>query len=1052
MQRIINFALDNRLLVLVLSCVVLIGGYVSYRTLPVDAFPDISPALVQVFVETEGLAPEEVEKYVTYPVESAMNGLPQLDHVRSVSNFGLSVVNIYFEDGTDIYFARQLVGERLQVARENIPSGFGEPVMGPITTGLGQILFYVLEDTTGTRTTTELREIQDWIVKYNLQTVKGVTEVLSIGGEVKQFQVQIDPYALTRYDVSLPIIKERIEANNANAGAQFIVKNDEEYIVRSVGLATDIAALENIVIKTVDGTPVYLHQLSSIVLGGEIRRGLTTMNGAGEVVVGMVLKLIDTNTSAVINSVKQELASINENLPEGVEVHPYYDQAILVKAAVSTVTNALLQGIVLVALVLFVFMGGMRPSIVVALSIPFSVAFAFVAMKFFNISANLMSLGGLAIAIGMMVDGAVVVVENVDRMLRDAKKRESRFKTIARSCQSVARPILFAISIIVIVFLPLFTLQGVEGTTFRPLAYTVAVAMVGSLLFALVVTPVISEMLLRPSDKRKLKQDFDIMPPLVKAYTPLVTRLVGNHKLALKIAGGMLFLGIAVSPMLGSEFVPRLNEGDLMIRATMAPSISLEKASDTVSVFERELMEKFPEVKQVVSRIGRGEVGAHADPVNNAEIFVALTPQSEWQSADSLDELYAAMSEAFEGFPGVQFNFTQPIAAAVDELLTGTKAELAAKLFGDDLDILNNRAQEIESIIKKIDGAQDVQRDQITGTPQLRITLDREAIARYALNVSDVQETLRIAVGGERAGQVFEGIRRFDILLRLNKSGRDRMRAIKDIVIENAEGQRIPLNELAIIEEVVGPRQITRENNQRFITIQTNVRDRDIGSFVTEADAVISEEVNLPPGYFLKWGGQFELQQQANKRLMIVVPITLALVFFMLYANFGSLQNALLIMLNIPLALVGGIVALWISGQSLSVPASVGFIALFGIALENGLVLVSSINELVEDGLSTAKASVQAACIRLRPVLMTAVTTALGLFPLLFASGTGSEVQRPLATVVVGGLFSATVLTLLVVPALYKWFDEIQVTIPRIVDTTKSWFKLLIICLTRIKS
>jgi len=1029
MHTIIRFALENRLLVMALSLAVLIGGYFSYRSLPVDAFPDVSPALVQVFVETEGLAPEEVEKYVTYPIETAMNGLPQLDHVRSISNFGLSVVNIYFEDGTDIYFARQLVGERLQLARESIPQGFGEPVMGPITTGLGQILFYVLEDTTGTRSNTELREIQDWIVKFNLQTVKGVTEVLSIGGEVKQFQVRVDPFALIRYDVTLPDIKQRIEANNANAGAQFIVKNDEEYIVRSVGLATDIAALENIVIKTVDGTPVYLRQLGEITIGGEIRRGITTMNGAGEVVVGMVLKLVGTNTSAVITSVKQELTTINLNLPKGVEVHPYYDQATLVKAAVSTVTNALLQGIVLVALVLLVFMGGMRPSLVVALSIPFSVAFAFLAMHYFGISANLMSLGGLAIAIGMMVDGAVVVVENVDRLLRESQADESRLHLIARACQGVARPIVFAISIIIIVFLPLFTLQGVEGTTFRPLAYTVAVAMLGSLLFALIIAPVVSYLLMRrPNDNKK--SDFDIMSPIITRYEPLITRLVANRKIAVIIAGSMLFIGIVVSPMLGSEFVPRLNEGDLMIRATMAPSISLEKARDTVGVFERELAAQFPEVTQVVSRIGRGEVGAHADPVNNAEIFVALKPQDEWQSADSLDELYATMSEAFEDFPGVKFNFTQPIAASVDELLTGTKAELAAKLFGDDLDVLNQQAQAIESVLKTIRGAQDVQRDQVTGTPQLRITLNREAIARYALNVSDVQETLSIAVGGDSAGQVFEGIRRFDIYLRLQTSARDQLDVIKDLIIENDNGQRIPLSELAVIEEVVGPRQITRENNQRFITIQTNVRDRDIGSFVAEANDTIAKQVKLPPGYFLKWGGQFELQQQANKRLMIVVPITLALVFLMLYANFRSLRNALLIMLNIPLALVGGIVALWISGQSLSVPASVGFIALFGIALENGLVLVSYLNELVKNGLSISEASVRAACLRLRPVLMTAVTTALGLFPLLFASGTGSEVQRPLATVVVGGLFTATILTLIVIPAVYRWFADDPVDLP----------------------
>ena len=1024
MQTLIRFALENRLLVVVISLAMLIGGYFAYRTLPVDAYPDISPALVQVFVETEGLAPEEVEKYVTYPIESAMNGLPQLDHVRSISNFGLSVVNIYFEDGTDIYFARQLVGERLQVARGAIPEGFGEPVMGPITTGLGQILFYVLEDTSGQYSNTELREVQDWIVKFNLQTVKGVTEVLSIGGEVKQFQVRIDPDSLIRYDVSLPDIKDRIEANNANAGAQFIVKNDEEYIVRSVGLATDLDALRNIVVKTIDGTPVYLHQLGELDIGGEVRRGLTSKDGQGEVVVGMVLKLIGSNTSQVIGAVKEELATINANLPDGIEVQPYYDQATLVKAAVSTVINALLQGIILVALVLLAFMGGLRPSLVVALSIPFSVGFTFLTMKFFDISANLMSLGGIAIAIGMMVDGAVVVVENIDRMLRESSPEESRLHLIARACQTVARPILFAISIIIIVFLPLFTLRGVEGATFRPLAYTVAMAMLGSLFFALIVAPVASSLLMKRPKTDPDKPRRDIVSLLLKGYQPLVQAMVAHRWIAVTLAAVVLGIGIVVAPRLGSEFVPRFNEGDLLIRATMAPSISLEKAETTISVFERELIEAFPEVTQVVSRIGRGEVGAHADPVNNAEIFVALKPQDKWESAETLDGLYAAMSEEFADFPGAQFNFTQPIAAAVDELLTGTKAELAAKLFGDDLDVLVEKAQAIEQVMRTVQGAQDVQRDQIGGTPQLRITLNREAIARYGLNVSDVQRTLSVAVGGSEAGQVFEGIRRFDIFVRLKEPARDRVDVIGQLIIENATGQRIPLEELAAIEEVVGPRQITRENNQRFITIQTNVRDRDIGSFVAEADAAIAEQVDLPPGYFLKWGGQFELQQQANKRLMIVVPITLALVFLMLFVNFRSLRNAMLIMLNIPLALVGGIVGLWLSNQSLSVPASVGFIALFGIALENGLVLVSYLNELVKDGMSIAEASVRAACARLRAVIMTAVTTALGLFPLLFATGTGSEVQRPLATVVVGGLVTATILTLLVLPALYQWFAD----------------------------
>ena len=1020
MRSILESALNNRVLVMLLSLAVLLSGYFAYRHLAVDAYPDISPALVQVFVETEGLAPEEVEKYVTYPIESAMNGLPELDHVRSVSNFGLSVVNIYFNDNTDIYFARQLVAERLQQARNQIPAGFGDPVMGPISTGLGQILFYVLEDTNGNFSEVELREIQDWIVKFNLQTVPGVTEVLSIGGEVKQFQVQLDPLALVRFDVSLPEVKARIEANNANAGAQFLVKNDEQYLIRSVGLARNLDDIGKIVVKTIDGTPVYLEQLGELVIGGEIRRGLTTKDGKGEVVVGMVLKLLGSNTAEVIDAVKTELNNINANLPQGVTVAPYYDQAQLVRAALTTVTSALIQGVVLVVLVLVAFMRGVRSSLVVALSIPFSVAVALIAMPWLGISANLMSLGGLAIAIGLMVDGAVVVVEQIDQQLKSGAQ-ESRRQLVLGACDAVARPILFAISIIIIVFLPLFSLQGVEGATFKPLAYTLALAMAGSLIYALLIAPVAAFLWMKKPNTRG-KDSVQSRGKVRTGYERVVGFVVQRRPLAVGIAVLMLALGALIAPRLGSEFVPRFNEGDLLIRATMSPSISLEKARASMLLFEKQLLERFPEVTQVVTRVGRGEVGAHADPVNNAEIFVALKPQSEWQSAQSLDGLYRAMSESFADFPGAKFNFTQPIAAAVDELLTGTKAELAAKLFGDDLAVLDDKAQQIAQVLRGIRGAQDVQKDQIAGTGQLKVTLNREQIARYGLNVSDVQDTIALAVGGAKAGQVFEGVRRFDIYLRLNKAARDSAEAIEQLTVRTEAGMQVPLQELAAVEYVTGPRQITRENSQRFITVQANIRERDIGSFVQEANAAIAREVDLPPGYFVKWGGQFELQQKANQRLLIVVPITLALVLLMLYINFGSLPNALLIMLNIPLALVGGIVALWLAGLSLSVPASVGFIALFGIALENALVLVSYLNEQVRQGVPVARACVMAASARLRPVLMTAVTTALGLIPLLFASGTGSEVQRPLATVVVGGLVTATVLTLLVIPALYPWF------------------------------
>ncbi len=1025
MQSLIRFVLRSRLLVAVLGVLVLAAGYASYRSLPVDAFPDVTPALVQVFTETEGLAPEEVEKYVTYPVEVAMNGLPNLKEVRSVSNFGLSVINIYFEDGTDIYFARQLVGERLQLAREEIPEGFGEPEMGPITTGLGQILFYVLEDEKGVRSPEEMREIQDWLIKFNVQTVPGVTEILSLGGEVKQFQVRVRPADLLRYDLNISDIVDKVKANNSNVGAQFLAKNAEEYIVRSVGLAEQIPDLERIVLKVVDGVPVYLEQVAEVGIGGEVRRGLATMDGAGEAVVGMVLKLIGTNTSSVIRDVKERMEEVNRVLPEGVSVVPYYDQATLVGKCVKTVTDALIQGVVLVALVLLVFMGGVRPSVVVALSIPFSIFFAFILMKVFGISANLMSLGGLAIAIGMMVDGTIVMVENVDRLLREADPSEPRIRVVARACTEVGRPILFAISIIIIVFLPLFTLQGVEGKTFKPLAYTVSLAMLGSLIFAVLLAPVASDLLMRrPKKVREGKGGGEslVVRALLKPYRPTVALFVRYRLLAAGLAALMLVAGIFIFPRLGSEFVPRLNEGDLLIRATMAPSISLEESRENMLRFERRLMARFPEVTRVVTRVGRGEVGAHADPVNSAEAFVALRPQEQWTSADSPDELYAMVSEAFEDFPGAQFNVTQPIAAAVDELLTGTKAELAIKIFGPDMEVLKEKATQVEAVIRAVPGAADVQKDQVAGTPQLRIVVDRQAIARYGINVEDVQSVIRTAVGGETAGQIFEGIRRFDIFVRFAAEARGNLEAIRHILIAAPGGEKIPLDQLARIEEIVGPRQITRENNQRFITVQCNVRGRDIGSFVAEGQQAIAEKVEFPPGYLVNWGGQFELQQEANKRLALVVPVTLLIVFLLLFSNFNSLKNSFLIILNIPLALVGGVVALWISGQNLSVPASVGFIALFGIALENGMVLVTYLNQLLRDGIHMDEASVQGACLRLRPVLMTAITTALGLIPLLFSSGTGSEVQRPLATVVIGGLFTSTILTLLVIPALYKWF------------------------------
>lgn len=1053
-DRLIQFSLRNRLLMLVLIVLVMAAGYWTYTRLPVDAFPDVSPNLVQVFTVTEGLAPEEVEKYVTYPVEASMTGLPGIVEIRSISNFGLSVVNVYFEDGMDIYFCRQLVGERLQEAREQIPGGFGVPEMGPIATGMGLVLYYYLEDTTGQYTLEELRTMQDWIVKFQLQTVPGVTEVLGIGGFEKQFHVDIDPDALLRYDLTIEDVIESVRGNNLNVGAQFLERAGEQFTIRSVGLAQGIEDLESIVLKSEDGRPIYLSDVAEVQVGGAIRQGLQTKNGEGEVVSGMVVQLYGTNASTVIDRVEQKVEEIQDALPDGVNIVPYYEQKTLVQASVTTVTSALIQGIVLVVIIIFVFMGAFRPSIVVAVAIPFSVLFACIAMGYFDISANLMSLGGLAIAIGMMVDGTIVIVENVDRMLRESDPDEPRIHVVARACLEVGRPIVFAISIIIIVFLPLFTLQGVEGKTFRPLAYTVALAMLGSLIYALLAAPMLSQLLMRrpsgkpgvvhralsamsagiarlrkrqtpssePSSERTADRESVVVRALLVPYRPLVQFFVRVRWLAVALAVLMLVIGAIIFPRLGAEFTPRLNEGDIIANMTMAPSVSLEETKRLTMIVERRILQ-IPEVKDVVSRIGRGEVGAHADPINTVHALVVLKPKGQWAQAQSQEQIEAAIRAKVADVPGVLVNLTQPIQLSVDELVGGVKAELAIKLFGDDVDTLKEKADEIAAALQQVPGAADTQADQVVGAPQIVVHPDRQAIARYGINLETVQNAISAAIGGITVGQVFEGIRRFDIYLRYEPEARDTVESIRELLVESADGTRVPLEQIATIEEVVGPRQITRENAQRYISIQCNVVGRDIGSFVEEAQQVIDREVDLPPGYLVTWGGQFELQQQANQRLMIVVPVTLLIICLLLFSSFGSLKNALLILLNIPLALVGGIVGLWLAGENLSVPASVGFIALFGIALENGMVLVTYLNQLLRDGVPMNEASVRGACLRLRPVLMTAGTTALGLIPLLLATGTGSEVQRPLATVVVGGLVSSTILTLLVMPALYKWFS-----------------------------
>ncbi|WP_017931476.1 efflux RND transporter permease subunit [Robiginitomaculum antarcticum] len=1008
----------GRLLAAIAALAMTLGGLWAFRALPVDAFPDVTPSLVQVFTETEGLAPEEVERYVTYPIETAMSGLPKLKNMRSVSNFGLSVVNIYFEDGTNVYFARQVVGERLAEARGNIPQGFGDPQMGPISTGLGIILYFRLEDQTGNRTLVEMREIQDWIVKYQLQTVPGVTEVLSLGGFEKQYQVQLSPEALLAYDLSIAEVISALERGNKTKGAQFIEIGAEQYTVRGVGLARSVDDLAEIVVSVDDGRPVRVRDLGKIIVGGGVRQGLATANGEGEVVAGLVLKLYGTNTSDVIDRVHTRFEEINNSLPDGVTAIPYYDQGTLVNKASATVTTALWQGALLVAIIVFIFLGGWRPSLVVVLSIPFSVGFAFIAMHVLGISANLMSLGGVAIAIGMMVDGAIVITENVDRSLKSTNADVDTRSVVARSSAEVIAPLIAAVAVVIIVFLPLFSLQGVEGKTFKPLAASAALAMTGSLFYAALIAPALANAVMRRPSKNKPNKPDYIAISVSKFAAIFVRRRVAAILLALVL----LIAGGVAGSRLGSEFTPALEEGDILLRMTMAPSISLTEAAATTTRVERRLLGKFPEIKSIVTRIGRGEVGAHADPTNSAESFVELKPRKDWRSGMTAEHLRTEISEDLENVPGIVVSIGQPIAMSVDELLTGTRAELAVKIFGPDSNVLLEKSQELQSILQSVEGASEVQADQITGAPQLVVTVDRTALGRYGLDVEEALDALGASVGGAEAGALFEGVRQFPIVVRFQERDRNSQQAISRIILESSSGARVPLNTVAKIETLIGPRQITREDGERFITVQSNVRGRDIGSFVLDAQKLTKSELDLPPGYRLVWGGQFELQQQANARFKVVIPITLGIVFLILLMTFGRIKSAILILLNIPLALTGGALALWMTGLPVSVPATVGFIALFGIALGNGMVLVSFMDDFARAGQDRNNLAINAAGLRARPVLMTAMTTALGLAPLLLATGVGAEVQRPLATVVIGGLVSSTLLTLLVMPALHYWF------------------------------
>ena len=1057
LNKLIDLGVENRLLVVIALLATLVGGALILPKLNLDAFPDVTNVQVQVNTEARGLAAEEVEQLITFPIEAVMYALPDVEEVRSISKTGLSVITVVFKEGTDIYFARQLVFERLQAAREQIPDGVGVPEMGPNTSGLGQVFQYILRtDDPEKYDILALRSLNDWVVKLLLMPVDGVTDVLSYGGEVRQYQVQLDPERLLAYGLHVDEISAAIEANNRNAGGWYLDRGAEQLVIRGVGWVRSgddgLRDIGNIPLKDEDGVVVRVRDTARVAFGPEIRQGAVTITrrdadgnpeALGEVVAGIVLKRMHANTKATIDGVKERLPAIQTALPDGVTLEPFYDQADLVDQAVTTVSKALLEAFVLIVIVLMLFLMNLRATLLVLISVPVSIGLALMAMAQWGVSANLMSLGGLAIAIGMMVDGSVVMMEHVfshltkpDAMHReeiqaeraggsptpfDAEHdRDGIALRIQEAAREVGRPVFFAVLIIMIVFAPLFSLEGVEGKLFQPMAISIVLAMLASLLVALVVVPALATYAFRTGVKHK---DSPVMRPLEKLYRRTLTEALARRRRVVGAAVALFVGSLILVPFLGTEFVPELEEGTINVRVTLAPSSSLDTALEVAAKLEERVI-AFPEVLYVSARVGRPEIGGDPEPVSNIELYVGLKPVSEWTSASDRQELQAVLEEKMSIHPGLLFSFSQPIATRVDELLSGVRAQLAIKLFGPDLDGLAEKGREIETLVKGVEGTRGVAMEQIAGEAQLTVRPDRDALARYGIPVNQVMELVADAVGGVSAGQVIRGNERYDIYVRLAKEHRESVDAMRKLILQAPNGAWVRLGDVAKVAIESGPPQIRRDDVQRRVVIQSNVEGRDMGGLVAELRQRINDEVDLPPGYTVVFGGQFENQERAQARLMIVVPLSLGLIFLLLYFAFSSVGQALLIMLNVPLALIGGIAALFFSGQYLSVPGSIGFIALFGVAVLNGVVMVNAINRRVEAGVAATQAVFDGALSRLRPVLMTASIAALGLIPMLLASGVGSEVQRPLATVVVGGLFSSTLLTLFVLPLLYGTFSR----------------------------
>jgi cobalt-zinc-cadmium resistance protein CzcA len=1017
-QRLIGFLLRERTFVLIATAILALAGLIAWQRLPIDAFPDATNVQVMILTNASGLAPVDVEQQITFPIELAMQGLPGVREVRSLSKSGLSQVVVIFEDDVDTYFSRQIVFERLQGAKEDLPE-WAEPEMGPISTGLGEIYQYTLES--DQRSPMELRIIQDWLIAPRLRPITGVNEVNSFGGYAKQYQVLVDQNNLLKYGVTLRDVLEAVESNNATAGGDFVVKGWEQAYVRSVGLIRGVEDIEDIVLESKDGAPVFLKNVAEVRVGGAPRQGAVTRDGKGETVAGMAIMLKGSNSKVVVDRVKTAIADIQASLPKDIRISPFYDRTALIQACIRTVGEALAQGGLFVVVVIFLLLGNLRAAGVVALSLPLTAAVAFILMGWRGITANLMSLGGLAIAVGMVVDASIVVAENITRHVSEAGaggvSRPASTQLVRDAVNEVARPVIFAVLIIVIVFLPLFTLEQVEGKMFKPLAATMVFALFGSLLVAFTVVPVLCSLVVR--EGRPANENL-VVRCLKRGYTPLLASALRHRRLTIGIAAGLLVAALPLIPLLGTEFLPQLNEGAIAINVIRLPSASIDGSVAVGDFIEKQLL-KYPEVLTVVTKTGRAEISEDPMGPEQSDVIVMLHPEGQWKTGRSKEDLVEAIRTDLMQIPGLRFSFSQPIALRVNELISGIKSDVAIKVFGNDLEVLKEQANAIAVVLQGIRGAEDVKVEQVSGFAQVEIDVDRRAIARHKINVNDINEIIGTAVGGTVATTVIEGQMRFPVVVRFAESARKDKAAIERILVPTPGGARVPLAQLARIRDVEAPAQISREHGMRRVVVECNVRGRDLGSFVGDVrEGTRTIAAALPSGYFLRLGGQFENEERAMRRLGIVVPLSILLIFLMLYLAFDSFRSALLVMVNLPFALVGGILAIFLFRINLSVSAVIGFIAVFGIAVQNGTVLVTFFNQLRKQGVTTMEAIRKGCDLRFRPLLMTSLTALLGLAPMMYATGSGSEIQRPLAVVVMGGLATSLFLTMIVLPVLYS--------------------------------